>query len=336
MSCGDGPAGRLVTTFVQPWHEDWCARTVRFDVREGRLAALRSLVRVPGPAVLNGASGFERGYVDLVATGIRARRGWPVLLADATWEPGSRVLDRITRTERPPGMDAPPRRGLGFSRAVIHAIDGGRVHYAVLSTYELSSFPPTWGVEPDRVHFTPFCATATDVGPAGDGRGVMASGNSLRDYRALVEATPRIEAPVTIATTLALSAPTMPAPNLTSGFLSSADHEEKMRAAAVVVVPLLSGSGRSAGQQTYLNAMLLGKPVIVTDAPGVRDYVRDGETGIIVPNEADALAAAVNRLLRDKEFAARLGDAARRSVLDAYTPRHYIDRLLALAECLVT
>ena len=329
------PAPAYATTYVYPWHERWCAETIAFDVRTGRLAALVGLLRAPGPAVLHGATGFQRGYVDLIAAAGRAHGSWPVLLCDATWEPGSRVLDRAFGARRPLGFDPPPRRGRRFSRALIAAMDSERVHYGVLSTHELTSFPATWGVDPARVHFTPFCATASDLDPVPGGHGVLASGSSLRDYRGLIDAAPRIVGLVTIATSLALGPPPASAPNLETGFFTSAEHEERMRAAAVVVVPLVADSARSAGQQTYLNAMARGKPVVVTDAPGVRDYVRDGETGLVVPNEADALASAVNRLLRDGSYARRLGAAARERVLGTYTVRHYVDRVLALADRLV-
>ena len=133
-----------------------------------------------------------------------------------------------------------------------------------------------------------------------------------------------------MATSLPL--PTINAANVKTGFLPPSEHDARVRAAAVVVVPLLAGTDRSAGQQTYLNAMGLGKPVVVTDAPGVRDYVIDGETGLIVPNEAGALVDAVNRLLTDHQLARRLGEAARAEVQSTFGLGAYVGRLLELAD----
>jgi glycosyltransferase involved in cell wall biosynthesis len=318
------------TTYVFPWHTQFCARAESFDVRRGRAAALARLTRSQRPAILHGASGLQRGYVDLLAAAVLARRRRPVLLAEATWELGSRALDRLLRVPPPIGVDAAPRHGRWVGLGAVRMIDGPNVHYAVLSRHELETFPRVWGVDPGRVHFTPFCATARELPELPSGEGVLASGNSLRDYRALVKAAPQIEARLTLATRLRL--PETGAGNIEHRFMSPKEHEARVRGSAVVVVPLLAGTDRSAGQQTYLNAMGLGKPVVVTDAPGVRDYVTDGETGLVVPNEPRALADAVNRLLTDRSLAQRLGAAARADVLARFDLGTYVDGLLELAD----
>lgn len=56
-----------------------------------------------------------------------------------------------------------------------------------------------------------------------------------------------------------------------------------------------------------LEAMATGVPVVATDVGGVRDIVRDGETGLLVPPEdPDSLADALNRVLTDRELAEKL------------------------------
>jgi glycosyltransferase involved in cell wall biosynthesis len=321
---------QYTTTYVFPWHAQWCARAESFDVRKGRAAALARLTHSGRPAILHGASGVRRGYVDLLAAAALARRGRPVLLAEATWERGSRALDRLLKVPPPIGADEAPRHGRWLGAGAIRAIDSANVHYGVLSRHELDTFPRVWGVDPSRVHFTPFCATAMDLPEQPTGDGVIASGNSLRDYRALVEAAPQIDAKLTLATRLPL--PPSNAGNIEARFMPPEEHEARVLASAVVVVPLLGGTERSAGQQTYLNAMGLGKPVVVTDAPGVRDYVTDGATGLVVPNEPRALAEAINRLLTDHELARRLGAAARADVQARFELGAYVDRLLELAD----
>lgn len=321
---------RYKSTYVFPWHPEWSARVESIDVRRGRVSALARLTRSVAPAILQGASGFNRGYVDLIAAAMLALRGAPVLLAEATWQPGSRALDRLLRTPPPVGFDGDPRHGRRLGRRAIRMIDRDNVHYAVLSRDELVTFPRVWGVDPTRVHFVPFCATAKSLVNEPTRNGVLASGNSLRDYRALIDAAPKIRADLTLATRLPL--PAITADNIEAGFLPPAEHDARLRSAAVVVVPLLANTERSAGQQTYLNAMGRGKPVVVTDAPGVRDYITHGETGLIVSNEPGALEDAINRLLTDRRLAQRLGEAARADVHSRFELGAYVQRLLELAD----
>ncbi|MFZ5655968.1 MAG: glycosyltransferase [Pseudomonadota bacterium] len=60
-----------------------------------------------------------------------------------------------------------------------------------------------------------------------------------------------------------------------------------------------------------IEAMAAGCAVVGSAVPGVREVIRDGEDGLLVPeNDAIALADALERLLRDDALAARLGAAA--------------------------
>ncbi len=61
-----------------------------------------------------------------------------------------------------------------------------------------------------------------------------------------------------------------------------------------------------------LEAMALGRPVVATGVGGVPELISDGETGLLVPLDAAALAGATVRLLHDRPLAGRLGEAARR------------------------
>jgi glycosyltransferase involved in cell wall biosynthesis len=101
------------------------------------------------------------------------------------------------------------------------------------------------------------------------------------------------------------------------------------------VVPLLPGLRRSAGQQTYLNGMVLGKPVVVSDVPGAREHVVDGETGLLVPpGDAAALAEALRWVLdpANADAVARMGARAREAVLTEAAPDRYVERLLDVVD----
>ena len=61
---------------------------------------------------------------------------------------------------------------------------------------------------------------------------------------------------------------------------------------------------------SVIEANAMGVPVIASDAPGLRESVRDGETGFLVPHgDVRALAERLSALLSDDELWGRMGQA---------------------------
>ena len=72
--------------------------------------------------------------------------------------------------------------------------------------------------------------------------------------------------------------------------------------------------------RTLPQALACGKPVVAFDVDGAREVCLDGETGVLVrAGDASGLAAAVIRLLQDKDLAARLGQQGRRMVQERFS-----------------
>lgn len=70
---------------------------------------------------------------------------------------------------------------------------------------------------------------------------------------------------------------------------------------------------------TLLEAMSCGIPSIATDVEGNSELIKDGETGLLVPpRDPKRLAEAILRLLDDKELRKKLGDNARKYVVNNY------------------
>lgn len=96
--------------------------------------------------------------------------------------------------------------------------------------------------------------------------------------------------------------------------LSYSDLRDLYRKSSVVVVPTFSTNNAS-GVSTILEAYASGRPVVVTDNPGIRDFVIPGETCLVVPpQDAVALKDAIQRLLDDPKLCSRLATNARRFV----------------------
>ncbi|MBO5144098.1 MAG: glycosyltransferase [Lachnospiraceae bacterium] len=89
----------------------------------------------------------------------------------------------------------------------------------------------------------------------------------------------------------------------------SAALEKDMRNAAVAAY----SSDYEGMPNALLEAMALGLPVVATDCPpgGPRMVIAHEKNGLLVPvRDEDALAAAINRLIEDRDFAEALGKNA--------------------------
>ena len=81
-----------------------------------------------------------------------------------------------------------------------------------------------------------------------------------------------------------------------------------------------------------LEAMAAGLPCVTTElGTGTSFVVQDGETGLVVPpGDADALAAALRRLLNNPPLRRRMGLAGRERVLRHFTLQQLVDHLEAV------
>jgi glycosyltransferase involved in cell wall biosynthesis len=90
----------------------------------------------------------------------------------------------------------------------------------------------------------------------------------------------------------------------------------------VFVLPSYANEGVP---QALLQAMFAAIPCVTTDAGAIPEIARDGDTARVVPREdAQALAAAIDALLADRNAGARLAQRAREHVV----PRFGLDLML--------
>jgi glycosyltransferase involved in cell wall biosynthesis len=69
-----------------------------------------------------------------------------------------------------------------------------------------------------------------------------------------------------------------------------------------------------------VESLLMERPMVVSDIPGFADTIIHEETGLLVPmDNPPALAAAIVRLLHDRELARRLGAQGRARMLSRFT-----------------
>lgn len=84
-----------------------------------------------------------------------------------------------------------------------------------------------------------------------------------------------------------------------------------------------------------VEAMAAGLPVVAVRAGGAAEVVRDGESGLLVPSDAAALAEAVNQLLGDEARRAAFARRAR-EIATGYAVASLARRLVRLYQSILT
>ncbi|MBI1352956.1 MAG: glycosyltransferase [Acidobacteria bacterium] len=76
-------------------------------------------------------------------------------------------------------------------------------------------------------------------------------------------------------------------------------------------------------------AGLHAKPIVASRVGGIPEIVQDGRTGLLVDNDADAVAAALRRLADDAELARRCGRGARAQAVERFSDDRMVEQTLA-------
>jgi glycosyltransferase involved in cell wall biosynthesis len=111
-----------------------------------------------------------------------------------------------------------------------------------------------------------------------------------------------------------------------TGRVDNARMAQFYNGADIVLMPTLTVEGLPF---VLLEAMSCARPVIASRIGGTGEVVKDGENGLLVePGSLPALADAIMRLVNDSPLAARLGEAARATILADFSLNQMVDRTL--------
>jgi glycosyltransferase involved in cell wall biosynthesis len=111
-----------------------------------------------------------------------------------------------------------------------------------------------------------------------------------------------------------------------------ADIRTVWSAAHIAVLP----SRREGLPKSLLEAAACGRPLVATDVPGCREIAREGVNAILVPpDDAPALADAIDRLASDPELRRRYGAASRWLVEAEYSDSRVGRDIVALYRSLL-
>jgi glycosyltransferase involved in cell wall biosynthesis len=215
-------------------------------------------------------------------------------------------------------------------------------HVVVYATSQRDVAIRDLGFRPDQVTLTPFMVDTEWWRPGVVARGdvsrpsICAVGQEYRDYHTLAEAVRGLDVDVTIAAASPWSrrpdaARELDIPaNVHVTKLSQYDLRQLYAESDFVVVPI-EETDFQAGITTILEAMAMGLAVVCSHTSGQTDTVIDEVNGIlVVPGDAGALRAAIERLLRDRRLADRLGTNGRAWVVDHADVERYAQQLAAI------
>lgn len=228
-------------------------------------------------------------------------------------------LARPTLIRTDPLLQLPARRYLTqpkirYLRAALKRVD----RLIVWSPAVIDRYVEHFGLPREQMIAQPFHHTLSgyDVGLVKRGDYIFSGGDSMRDYATLIESVRGLKIPVVIATRLKLDRSIQIPDNVTVKAVSSSEFRELMAGAYFVVFPLRMDNIRTSGQQSYLNAMALGKAVIVTDTIDAPFYIDSDRTGVLTPpGDQRALREAIVKLMDQPEKARELGEAAKLKAL---------------------
>jgi len=88
--------------------------------------------------------------------------------------------------------------------------------------------------------------------------------------------------------------------------------------------------------KTLLESMSCGLPVIGTDVPGIRELIRHRETGYLCNTSPAEIRKAILNLLGNKALRTKMGENARKFVVDNFSIEHILKLELALLQELTT
>jgi glycosyltransferase involved in cell wall biosynthesis len=117
------------------------------------------------------------------------------------------------------------------------------------------------------------------------------------------------------------------------GWVTPAALDAAYRSATVFALPaVVDERGDTEGLgMVLLEAMSYHVPVVTTALGGITDIVRDGDNGLIVPpNDAEALAGALTRLVTDRDMVRHLGAGGLKVIQDRFSWPRIIDQFAAI------
>lgn len=195
---------------------------------------------------------------------------------------------------------------------------------------EIQIYSNRFKLRSEKFTFIPFHTNFPSPPANTHGKGyVLAAGKSGRDYKTLFDAVKGQRLKVIVVSDLASMHGLTPPSNVEIFYDIPIERYYQILAGADVVVVPLKEKVCSTGQVVILEAMAQGKPLVITDCLGSRDYVVDGKNGYLVGvGAAKEMREKIMLLCSNKKIARKIGDHNRKEVFERYSYDNYIDGII--------
>ncbi len=203
----------------------------------------------------------------------------------------------------------------------------------VSSSHEIDIYSKRLNKPEKHFKFLPFHTNIMDPRIMKRGNYILSAGRTERDYKVLADAVKNTDLEVIIVSdehnVKDISFPTNVKVLVNVPYSKYLDLLYNCR---LVVVPL-KRVVKSTGQVVFLEAMATGKPVIVTETVGTKDYIQSGVNGILVPPDNPiSLKEAINTLMKNPELENDISMNALECVKNHYTLEKYCSTIMTAAE----
>jgi glycosyltransferase involved in cell wall biosynthesis len=198
-------------------------------------------------------------------------------------------------------------------------------YFVVHTRREIEIYSEWLGLPTDRFEFLPYQASDIAIEYQEDLQTpfIASLGSAHRDFPTLFEAVKQLNIKTVVATGKgAVEGLSIPEQVELPFGISRAECFRLAQQARLNIVPLQPKEGvTAAGQVTLVEAMFMGRPLIVTNFYGAEDYIIHGKTGWLVePNSLESMTEAIDILWHDDALRQRLGENAR-----AYAQEYFSD-----------
>lgn len=217
--------------------------------------------------------------------------------------------------------ESPRARVTAAAKKLLFARIDHFIHYF----RDLRGYRKHYGIGPERSTYVPFKSNLRyrrEVSPDPEGEYLLCFGRSLRDYDTFFEAASLLPYPAAIPRPRfedlrthrsRFTRPLDRLPRQVRILDDDGSRDSLLRiisSARLVVLPILKSSICASGIGIYLDSMLLGKCVLISEGPGASDVLTGGEALLFPPEDPQALAAVIRRAWQDSDLrlrTARLG-----------------------------